>query len=301
MRVSNCPPAGLSIAGRKKGVTMMKSGLDTTGIGDDLVRVVCGDGVAFVEIHNPPLNILTKAVKASIRSVFDALQSLPDVRAIVLSGHGPRAFCAGADLREFPERIKNRSAHRVSREGHALAQSIATFPGPTIAAIHGMAFGGGCEIALCCDIRIASDEARLGFPEIHRGVFPGNGGTQRLPQIVGHARAMELLLVGEPITALEAHRIGLVNQVTTSEMLADVARGLALELASRPAVAVECIKALVHSAHEVSLEDGLEKEAALFGLVFETEDVEEGVAAFFEKRKPSFESRRKLNALSAKS
>lgn len=247
--------------------------------------------VAVVTLDHPPLNLLSMPVKRELRECFEELATTDEIRAIVLTGAGDRAFSAGADLKEFPERIRQRNAREVAREGQAMAKAIAEMAKPTVAAINGMALGGGCELVLFFDFRLASDRATFGFPEIRRGLFPGNGGVQRLCRLVGAARAKELLLLGHPIDAREAYRIGLVSQVVPHERLMEEALGLAAELARRPGVAVRFVKELVHRGPDLPLEEALELEAERFGQVFETEDVQEGIQAFFEKREPRFRHR----------
>jgi enoyl-CoA hydratase len=254
----------------------------------DVVIVDVVDAVATVTIDQPPLNILCKAAKAQLTAAFETLARAGDVRAVVLRGAGSRAFSAGADINEFPERIRDGNAYEVSRAGHRMLTAIRTCAKPVIAAIDGYAFGAGLEVALCADLRIASDRAQFAFPEITRGVFPGNGGSQLLPRLVGQAHAKQLMLFGARIDSDEAYRIGLLNRVVPYQELMAQATVWASELASGPSVAMGLVKRLVDEASGLPLADGLELEARLFAEVFETTDVREGVAAFRDKRRPNF-------------
>jgi enoyl-CoA hydratase len=255
------------------------------------VRWEVTNGVAVVSIDHPPLNILSTEVKRELKACFEELRAREEVRAVVLTGAGDRAFSAGADLREFPDRIRLGNAREVAREGQGLTRAIAEFPKPTVAAVNGLALGAGCELVLFFDFRLASERASFGFPEIKRGVFPGNGGTVQLCWLLGAGRARELLLLGEPIDAWEAYRIGLVSRVVPHEQLVQEALALTSKLARRPGVAVQFIKRLAVATAELPMDQALELEADLFGKVFKTEDVKEGVRAFFEKREPDFKHR----------
>jgi enoyl-CoA hydratase/carnithine racemase len=211
----------------------------------------------------------------------------------VVTGTGDRFFMAGADIKEFPGLLKGQAglAGAFALEGHKMFNALDNFPRPTIAAVNGFALGGGCELALACDLRIAADTAQLGLPEITLGLFPGGGGTQRLPRLIGEARAKELMFLGDPVSAREAMQIGLVNRLVPAPDLMDETMKLAQKLASRPGVAVNLIKQAVDRGVQVSLEEGLKIEADLFDRVFLTQDVQEGVSAFIEKRKAQFKHR----------
>jgi enoyl-CoA hydratase len=252
------------------------------------VEVRVADRVATVILGPPPLNLLAAAAKQALTEAFSALSRRADVRAIVLYGAGDTAFSAGADIREFPERIRRGNATEVSRAGHRMVLAIRSCPQPVLAALDGVAFGAGLEVALCADLRIASSRSRLAFPEIRRGVFPGNGGSQLITRLVGPAKAKELMLTGDPVDAAEALRIGLVNRIVPATELPTAAARWAATLAERPAAAAGYVKRLVDEGGELPLPAALELEAELFGAVFRTDDVREGAAAFLEKREPMF-------------
>ncbi|WP_035778653.1 enoyl-CoA hydratase-related protein [Arthrobacter sp. 35/47] len=253
-----------------------------------LVSMQLERDVALVTIDDPPLNLLSRATKAKLRDMFLALTNRSDIRAVILRGSGTRAFSAGADIREFPQRILEGDAEQVAREGHQLIAAIANCGKPTVALVDGVAYGAGLEVALAADLRFATERASFALPEVTRGVFPGNGGTQLLPRIIGPARALELMFTAKPIDATEAHRIGLVNRVLASDSAQSEALGFAHHLASLPATAISSIRRLVRTAVEEPLVTGLDLEAQLFGEVFRTEAVKEGVNAFREKRSPDF-------------
>lgn len=252
------------------------------------VQVVVRSGVATVTIDAPPLNLLAIPVKQALTTTFEALHVRNEVRAIVLTGAGGKTFSAGADIREFPDRIRDGNAVDVARAGHRMAHAIRTCPQPVIAAIDGIAFGAGLEVALAADLRVASSRSRLAFPEIQRGVFPGNGGSQLAVRLLGRAKAAELMLTGDPVDAAEALRIGLVNRVVEAPELPDHVQRWAAELATRPIRAVHCVKRLVNEGPERHWAAALDLEAELFGHVFAGPDVAEGAAAFFAKREPVF-------------
>jgi enoyl-CoA hydratase len=247
--------------------------------------------VATVVLDDPPLNLLGARAKAALTRIFEEIARCADVRVVVLRGAGPRAFSAGADIREFPERIRTGSAHDVSRAGQLMTAAIRGCGRPVIAAIDGVAFGAGLEIAVAADFRLASHRAQFAFPEITRGVFPGNGGSQLLTRLVGPSRAKRLMLFGTPIDCGEAFRIGLVDEVVPAGRLDETTERWARELAGRPGVAVRCVRELVDRGGATSLEEGLAMETELFARVFATDDVREGVAAFVERRQPSFSHR----------
>lgn len=251
------------------------------------------DQVAVLTINNPPVNALNSRVMAELLQNLEELAGDDGVRVLIVTGAGDRAFVAGADIKEFPGLFQGRAglAGQFALAGHKMFNALDNFPRPTIAAVNGLALGGGCELALACDLRVAADTAQFGLPEIKLGLFPGGGGTQRLPRLIGEARAKELMYLGEPITAGEALQIGLVNRVVPAGQLVEETMKLAGKLASRPGVALNLIKQAVDRGLQVSLEEGLKIEADLFDRVFLTEDVQEGVNAFLEKRKAEFKHR----------
>ncbi len=244
--------------------------------------------VATVTVNRPAvLNALDARTVRTLTSVMTELGHDDEIRCVVLTGAGDRAFVAGADIKELA-RLTPTTARAMADAGHRLCALIEGLGKPVIAAINGFALGGGCELAMACTVRLAAATAKLGQPEIGLGLIPGFGGTQRLPRLVGRGRALELLLTGAPIDAEEAWRIGLVNRVVPSETLADEAGRLAATLAAQAPVAVRRILEAVHHGLDMSMADAAVFEASTFGLVFGTEDVREGTAAFLEKRKARF-------------
>jgi enoyl-CoA hydratase len=245
-------------------------------------------GIALVTVNRPDkLNALSAALIAELRDVFERIEENPGIRASILTGAGEKAFVAGADIKELAA-LSPVEMHEVARRGQQTFRMIETSSKPSVAAINGFALGGGLELAMACTVRFASDNARLGQPEVKLGLLPGYGGTQRLPRLVGRGRAMELLLAGEPVTAAEAHRIGLVNAVVPqAELLNHCRAWLGKVLANAP-VAVALAMEAVDVGQDAGLEEGLRLEAASFGLCAATEDCREGTRAFLEKRKPAF-------------
>lgn len=256
-----------------------------------MIRLEKDGPVALVTLTNPPLNVLHPQMAAELDACFTALASDPDVVVAVLTGEGERAFCAGFDIKEFPAMMAPGGAEAVVQKLHASLGKIMHLGKPTIAAINGLALGGGLEVSMACDLRIAAANAQLGQPEIKLGLLPGAGGTQRLPRLVGAGIAKELMYMGDPINAEEAYRIGLVNKVVpTGEALA-VATDMARTIAARAGVALRYIQQAVNRGLGTTLEAGLHIEADLFAKVFQTEDVREGVDAFINRRPPQFRHR----------
>lgn len=249
------------------------------------------DGYAVVTINNPPMNVISNQVFKELDEVFGELGTDPEVNAVIVTGQGDKVFAAGADIKEFPQLIGQGGLKEKFLETHAILNRIDRFEKPVIAMLNGLTFGGGCEVTLCCDIRIAEEHAQIGLPEITLGLFPGGGGTQRLPRLVGEAKAKELMFTGEAITAAEAERIGLVNKVTSSGEGMEAARKMAKRIARFSLPALSRIKKAVDEGLELPLERGTELEAGLFEEVFQTEDVQEGVKAFIEKRRPAFQNK----------
>jgi enoyl-CoA hydratase len=254
------------------------------------IRIERDDRVATIVIDRPEKrNALNATVRRELIAALDSIRGDDTVRVVIFTGAGDRAFIAGADIGEFAERtpIDQRNA----MTGRRVFDEIAAYPKPTIAMINGFALGGGCELALACDLRIAASSARLGQPEIRLGILPGGGGTQRLPRLVGTGRAMRLILTGELIDATEAERIGLVEWVVDDEQLSEFTRGIAMTIAGFSPVALELAKTAVRTAMEAPLAAGLAHERELFVAAFASEDRVEGVRAFLEKRAPSFAGR----------
>lgn len=250
--------------------------------------------VALVTIDHPPVNALSAPLIDELVAEYDRLDADDSVRAIVLRGAGEKAFVAGADISEFPSLAQ--AAQDAAESGSArgiqqLSLSMDAGRTPVIAAIHGFCLGGGLELAMSCDIRIASDDAKLGQPEIKLGLIPGAGGTQRLPRLVGHGRALYLTLTGDPISAALAAQWGLVEEVVPREELLDRAKAIAATIAERSPHAVGVIRELAATTRDTSLEEGLRAEAAGFSRCLGSEDGAEGVMAFLEKRAPNFTGR----------
>ncbi|MDP8940221.1 MAG: enoyl-CoA hydratase-related protein [Actinomycetota bacterium] len=255
----------------------------------DFVKLERGDdGIVLLTIdRQEKLNALNPQVTEEIgQALLDVEQDEP--RAIIVTGAGDRSFVAGADISEM-SRMAPLGAKRFTEVGHAAMALLDRSPVPTIAAINGFALGGGCELALACDIRIAAENALFGFPEVGLGILPGMGGTQRLPRLIGPALAKELIFTGRRIDAAEAKEIGLVNRVVPQGEALNVARELAAEISANGPVAVRHAKTAANRALDVDLVSGLEYEADQFALLFATEDAREGMDAFMEKRKPQFE------------
>jgi len=254
------------------------------------VRTEVEGRVATVTIDRPEKrNALNGVVRRELIRTLDDLESREDVRVVVLTGAGEKAFVAGADIDEFANRTP--LEQRAAMEGRRVFDVLAQLPKPTLASINGYALGGGCELALACDIRIAGRSARLGQPEVNLGLLPGGGGTQRLPRLVGLGRAMRLTLTGELIGAEEAERIGLVDEVVDDDALRARTRELAASIARQSPLALKLIKQAVRASAEMPLSAGLRLERELFVTAFSSEDRVEGVAAFLEKRAPDFRGR----------
>ena len=248
--------------------------------------------VAHLTLVNPPLNLITEALLHELAAALDVLETAApgDVRAVVVTGSGDRAFSAGSHVGEFESQRGPAGRERHELES-GVASRLAELPMPTIAAIEGNALGGGLELALCCDIRIASERARLGLPEVRLAVTPGAGGTQRLPRVVGSARARELILTGRVVTAEEAERIGLVHQVVPAGEALAAADSVAAEIALRGPLAVREAKRLIDLSTETSLDAGLAAELEASERIFATDDLLEGARSFLEKRDPEYRGR----------
>jgi len=246
------------------------------------------DGVSLLQLNRPQKkNALNGELRNELQHAIEQMARDKDIRAVVLSG-GEEFFCAGADIGEIQESRSAEAAYHHAREFQMLFDRIEALPQPVIAAVAGFALGGGCELTLACDFRLAAEGAKFGLPEIKIGAFPGGGGTQRLPRLVGVAKAKEMIFTGEPVTADEALALGLVSKVVPKEALMDEARNFAAKLASLPRLALQASKMLINRSVEMDLASGLEMEARTFSALALTHDLSEGIRAFLDKRKPNF-------------
>ncbi|NND71785.1 MAG: hypothetical protein HKN43_09410 [Rhodothermales bacterium] len=245
------------------------------------------DHIAVVTINRPEkLNALNAEVIDDLDACFSALQADPTVRVVILTGTGEKAFVAGADIQQFTT-LTTASATAFARRGQGVFNLIESLGKPVIAAVNGFALGGGCELALSCHVRIASSNARFGQPEVKLGVIPGYGGTQRLPRVVGHGIATEMIITGGMVDAERALNIGLVSKVVEQDQLLETALEMARTIASNAPVAVRLsLESIANSTLPSGV--GMDAEAELFGNAFDTDDVKEGVTAFLEKRAANF-------------
>jgi enoyl-CoA hydratase len=255
------------------------------------VRFEKKNQIAYITIDRPKvLNALNMATMQELQIAFSAVRDHTDVRVVILTGAGEKAFVAGADIGELAEHSPV-SAKEYTHRGQAVIDAVENLGKPVIACINGFALGGGCELALACTMRLASENAKLGQPEVKLGLIPGYGGTQRLPRLVGKGPALQLLLTGEMISAQEAHRIGLVNEVLPAAELIPRAEAIAAKIIANAPLAVQyCIEAVNHG-HDLTLAEGLFLEATLFGVCCSTEDKNEGTRAFLEKRPAQFKGK----------
>jgi enoyl-CoA hydratase/carnithine racemase len=253
------------------------------------VHCTIEDGVATVTLANPPLNLVTLGLTARLDALLDELAANPEARVLVLTGMGERAFCAGSDISEFSDLTEPGVVleKKLNRENRAYSK-VDDFPKPTIAAVRGLAFGGGLELAVCCDIIIVEENVRLALPEIKLGVFPGSGGTVRVTRRIGEGRAKEMMFTGEPIDAQTALAWGLVNRVVPKGEALEAAIALARTLAERPNRALQACKRAVDMSFDMSEDDAIQETLALSEEVFTTDDCKEGVRAFFAKEAPRF-------------
>jgi enoyl-CoA hydratase len=246
------------------------------------------NAIGYVTINRPDkLNAMNRKVMEELVDCFQSLQTDDDVRVVILTGSGEKAFVAGADINELArlDALTGREKALIGQRAFNLIENLSK---PVIAAINGFAVGGGCELAMACTLRIASETARLGQPEVKIGLLPGYGGSQRLPRLVGKGRALEMILTGEPITAAEAHRIGLVNQVVPQAELLTAAEKLAQKIVANAPLAIKFALEAVNHGLEMSAAEGQFMEATLFGLCCSTTDMKEGTRAFLEKRPAKF-------------
>ena len=246
------------------------------------------EAIATIQLHRPQKkNSLNAQMRQEMERLFRDVARNPAIRAVIITGND-EIFCAGADISEMEGTASAEAAYQHAREFQVLFDQIESLPQPIIAAVSGHALGGGCELAMAADFRIASESARFGLPEIKIGAFPGGGGTQRLARLIGVARAKEMILTGDPITAQEALAFGLVMKVTPKEKLLAEATLLADKLAALPRLALQASKMLINRGRDVDLGTGLEFEARTFDSIAHSHDLAEGTKAFLEKRKPNF-------------
>ena len=254
------------------------------------IKLELEDGIAVVTIARPKaLNALNTHVINELIHAFEWIDKAAEAKAAILTGEG-RAFVAGADISQMKD-LDIRDGRDMTLLGQGLMELIETIDKPVIAAVNGFALGGGCEISMACDIRICSEKARFGQPEVNLGIIPGYGGTQRLPRLVGKGMAKYLLMTGEQIDAQEAYRIGLVQKVVPAEELMDQAKAIAETIMAKAPVAIKMAKHAVNNGMNVDLRSGVAYEAEAYTTTFSTKDRTEGMTAFVEKRTPSFENR----------
>lgn len=253
----------------------------------DLVKVTREEKLAIVTIDHPPVNALNRQVMDELERGFDELSGDESVGAVIVTGAGEKAFVAGADISEFTS-LTGKNGEQLSSRGQAIFQKIADFQAPVIAAISGFALGGGLELALACDIRVMAENARVGLPEVTLAIFPGYGGTQRLPRTIAPGKAKELVFTGDMIDAAEAYRIGLADHLVPPGEAPAKARAIAEKIIKRGPVAVRLAKEAVNRGLEKTLAEGQKIEAMLFARLCDTEDQKEGAKAFLEKRPPIF-------------
>jgi enoyl-CoA hydratase/carnithine racemase len=255
------------------------------------IKTTIEDRVALLTIDHPPANAISQAVLAELDAVIDELLANPEVKVAIITGTGPMVFSAGADINDFTKIDSSEQALTFINLGHAVSNKIETSPKPFIAAINGLALGGGLELAMACHLRIIGDRAKLGQPEINLGIIPGWGGTQRLPRFVGKAKALELILTGDQITAQEAYRLNLVNKVVPGGEVLKTAKDLAKKIAAKGGVAIQAVLEAARLGGNTTLAEGLNHEARQFANVVVSEDAREGVSAFLQKRQPAFKDK----------
>ncbi len=244
--------------------------------------------IATVQLNRPQKkNALNSELRREMEEALRVIERDTSLKVVIVTG-GEEIFCAGADIGEIKEATTAEANYKHAREFQLLFDQIESLPQPVIAAVSGYALGGGCELALACDFRIASEGARFGLPEIKIGAFPGGGGTQRLPRLIGAAKAKEMIFTGDPISADQALSLGLVVKVVPKDKLTEGAKGLAAKLAVLPRLAMEASKRVINKGLEMDLASGLELEARCFGNLATSHDLKEGILAFLEKRKPNF-------------
>jgi enoyl-CoA hydratase len=259
---------------------------------DDILKLEIDGTVATLTLNRPAvLNALNHDLLTMLEEALDAFTGDPQLRAVILTGAGERAFAAGADIAELADLPGAVAGEHKARMGQRITQLIEALPVPVIAAVNGFALGGGCELAMACDFRIASENAKFGQPEVNLGIPPGYGGTQRTARLLGPGVALFMCLTGETIDAAEAYRIGLVQRVVPIAELMPEARRLASTIAAKAPLAITATKRAIREGAALPLSEGLALEALHFGTMVSTSDFREGTRAFLEKRKPAFEGR----------
>jgi enoyl-CoA hydratase len=249
------------------------------------------DGIAYVILNRPKvLNALNTPTWTDLKTAFEDAKADPAIRGVILTGAGEKAFIAGADISELAH-VGAYEAEQSSRFGQGVLDLIENLGKPVIAAINGFALGGGCETAMACTIRIATEQAKFGQPEVKLGLLPGGGGTQRLPRLVGKGRALQLILTGETISAQEAYRIGLVNEVVPAANLIARAEAILKQISANAPIAVKFSLEAANKGMDTSQAEGCALEASYFGICAATEDKKEGTSAFLAKRAPQFQGR----------
>ena len=257
----------------------------------EYVRCQIDEGIAVVTIDNQPaLNALNAPTLTQLDQTFDTLAKNPEVKGVIVTGGGEKSFVAGADISEFIQ-IKGDTAVKFMTRGQRIFDKIEAFDRPVIAAVNGFALGGGNEIALCCDIRIAAENAVFGQPEVNLGIIPGYGGTQRLPRVIGPGKAKEIIFADERINAQEALRIGLVQKVVPKGQAVEEAKKLLKKIMSKGPLAIKMAKKAINEGLKMSLREGLDLEAQGNAVCFGTEDKDEGAKAFLEKRPAKFKGK----------
>ena len=268
--------------------TVLPIGSEKAGLALANVAYEKKGGIAYVTINRPKvLNALNTPTWTDLRTAFEDARDDSMVRGVILTGAGDKAFIAGADISELAH-VSAVQAEQSSRFGQKVLDLIETLGKPVVAAVNGFALGGGCETAMACTIRIAGETAKFGQPEVSLGLVPGGGGTQRLPRLVGKGRALQLILSGEMISAQEAHRIGLINEIVPAADLITRSEAILKRIASNAPIAVKYALDAVNKGLETSQSEGLALEASYFGLCAATEDKAEGTSAFLQKRAPQF-------------
>ncbi|WP_054635886.1 enoyl-CoA hydratase-related protein [Thalassobacillus sp. C254] len=254
---------------------------------NSLISLAWEQYIVKLKIDNPPLNVLTNSLLDELDTAFDKVASSEEVRALIIYGEGEKAFVAGADIKQFPS-LTEATGKELVKKGKDIFDKIAQARFPVICAVNGLALGGGLELAMACDMRIADEKAKLGLPETGLGIIPGYGGTQRLTRLIGPGKTKEMIYTGEPISAEEALRLGLIEHIASRGKALDEALVIANKIAAKSPLALSKAKHAINRGGEKSLQEGQKLETELFGELCVSEDKREGVEAFLNKRKPEF-------------